>query len=71
VDNVGPDDDFFELGGHSLLATQLVARLHAAAGVELPLRVLFTAPTLAAMSDAVDRLLLLGTGTSDRRQPCP
>jgi amino acid adenylation domain-containing protein len=71
VDNVGPDDDFFELGGHSLLATQLVARLHAAAGVELPLRVFFTAPTLAAMSDAVDRLLLLGTGTSDRRQPCP
>jgi non-ribosomal peptide synthetase component F/acyl carrier protein len=44
------DDNFFNLGGHSLLATQMLARLHNTFGVEVPLRVLFDAPTLSALS---------------------
>ncbi|MBD2813407.1 amino acid adenylation domain-containing protein, partial [Xenorhabdus sp. Flor] len=52
IEAISRHDNFFALGGHSLLVVRVMNRL-AALGIELPLPVLFSTPSLAALAEVV------------------
>lgn len=59
LDEVSVYDNFFFLGGHSLLGTQLIAQIRNQFGVEIALRKLFDAPTIAELSSEIEHLILV------------
>ncbi|HEX4168339.1 MAG TPA: amino acid adenylation domain-containing protein [Bryobacteraceae bacterium] len=53
LDCVGRHDNFFELGGHSLIAVRVINRIQQALHRTVPLRNLFTHPTLKGLADVI------------------
>ncbi len=56
VPDIGVNQNFFELGGHSLLAVSVISRMRDALNVDLKVRHLFEAPTIAALAHKIDQL---------------
>ncbi|MEG4012456.1 MULTISPECIES: amino acid adenylation domain-containing protein [unclassified Microcoleus] len=54
LEQVGIHDNFLECGGHSLLATQVISRIRNTLAIELSLRSLFEAPTIAELAQQIE-----------------
>ena len=58
IDEVGINDSFSQLGGHSLLAIRIVSELRKAFQIDLSIKALFDAPTVAELSSYIKEILI-------------
>ena len=70
LEKVGIHDNFFELGGDSLLATRVISQVSKIFKMELPIRIMFEAPTVAGISKQIETICptviqKLATSTSE------
>ncbi len=62
LEQVGVGDSFFDLGGDSLSAIRMMAEIERAAGVNIPLRLLFQQGTVEKLAEAIDGQQSRSTG---------
>ncbi len=56
VQQIGCEDHFFERGGHSIRAAQLIAKVYQTWGISLPMREVFSHPTLQEMAGSIEQV---------------
>ncbi|NEQ79122.1 MAG: amino acid adenylation domain-containing protein [Moorea sp. SIO2I5] len=64
IDKMGINDNFFELGGDSLLATRVISQIRQTFQIELPVKSIFDAPTVADISEQIENI----RATTQKRQ---
>jgi len=69
VPHIGIDDNFFAMGGHSLTAIRLIGGINAYTGLELSVRELVAAPTVAGLAEMLESRSGGGLGQSRRAGP--
>ncbi|MGP8298317.1 non-ribosomal peptide synthetase [Streptomyces inhibens] len=69
VQRVGIDDNFFDLGGDSILATRLISRARSVLKVELDVRALFEAPTVAGLTGRLTTVAPARPALRPRQRP--
>jgi acyl-coenzyme A synthetase/AMP-(fatty) acid ligase/acyl carrier protein len=58
LSRVGIHDNFFDLGGHSLMITRVLARLREALRIDLPMKAIFEAPTIAEFAILLENAMI-------------
>ena len=58
LEKVGIHDNFFDLGGHSLMITRILSRLRESLQIELPMKSVFEAPTIAQLAVLVENAVV-------------
>lgn len=66
IQDIDIHESFFDMGGHSLLATELQQRIKEKFGVSMPVRELFTYPTVSLLSQYIEAMQSNGHDNSQQ-----